>query len=426
MSDVISEKERVLFNQLFNSSLKRNIFGIYFLTLKHVIQNSEFNGELFKELHRVAGSKGIVTNSQVQSLKSSLKGESTLNLLLFYRILRPLGEDVEFPTEKQSVDEWLTSVEKFELAVGIEFDDDKFQRPSGGLAITLGAFVTLLKRWEEEIVPQPKVQKAFDEMAALPSRLNPHKLIQIFFKVDSDNSSRKSDAVYMLNDQVVDFLSKYHPSPGSKSSASDGQLFMELVLAGLKLNSILRRSTKIKSKAKEKLKALSPDILHRNVIELTERILARELVLKSLVGLFDRWGSKDAYLTKLRILSDSGGLVRQLVRDSEQGRIPIPKVFEQIDSVADPTIINGDWMVAVSRLFTAYHLSNTVVVGSKSAEFLFKAELGAILMEKLYEWLHVASNGQTIDYFLDLLDESRTLVDFYSQQALGEISSRFQ
>ena len=249
------QKDKVTFNLLLNSSLKRYIIGIYVLIVKRVIQNPNFDPQLFKDLTKLAGVNQLLTREQIANENISDTKKETLELLFSYKLLfASTSESSMFIN--QDLDSWLQSAEKFRILSGIEFDDNRFSKPAAGLALSLSAIVELLQNWLETKFSQIKVQKALEELHTVPSRVNPQILYYIMIPIEPNanpSSKKKSALMYSIFDPVIDFLDRYHPEKGKEASTPTGELFTDLVETAIKLDSYNAKIAEINKKTRDSL-----------------------------------------------------------------------------------------------------------------------------------------------------------------------------
>lgn len=421
-------RDKTTFNLIFNSSLKRHIIGIYFLILKRVIQNTNFNLISFNEFIKESGSKGVLTREYLKKALENEQDYNTLDLLISYKILQPIKPSTE-AYDFLPLEEYIEIAEKFQFANGIEFEENIFKTSSSGLIISLSSLNMIMNSWLERHIQQNKIQKAIDELHTVPSRVNPHYFHYFLIQADSKNNpgftKKKGSFYYSLTDEVVDFLNKYHPILGEESENQEGELFLDLIELSIKLDSITKQSEKFSERSKTLLKLLDSKVFHKSIILLSEKIILRELIITSLTDLVKDKSRLSIFQNKLRILSDQGTIAWQIVKEAEMTSKDLPKAFEYVENLESPLGSTGDWMVAFSRLMICYLLNKAIKQSLGGAEALFQAEIGMNIMVELYKWIKDASNLEIIDQIHDLLIEAKTLVDFYSDESIKEISKNY-
>jgi hypothetical protein len=421
-------RDKTTFNLIFNSSIKRHIIGIYFLLLKRVIQNTNFNPISFNEFIKESGSKGIISQEYLKKAIENEQDYNTLDLLVSYKILQPIKPSTE-AYDFLSLEEVIEVAEKFQFANGIEFEEKIYKTSSSEFAISLNSLNMIMNSWLERKIQQNKIQKAIDELHTVPSRVNPHYFHYFLTQVDSKNNpgftKKRGNFYYSLTDAVVDFLNTFHPILRGESDNQDGEQFLNLIDLSIKLDSITKQSEKLSEKSKTLLKLLDSKVFHKSIIFLSEKIILRELIITSLTDLVTDKSRLPIFQNKLRTMSDQGIIAWQIVKEAEMTAKDLPKVFEHIQDLESPIGSTGDWMVAFSRLMISYLLNKAIKQSLGGADALFKSEIGTNIMVELFEWTRDSSNLEITEQIHDLLMEAKTLVEFYSEESIKDIAKNY-
>ena len=422
------QKDKATFNQLLNSPLKRYILGIYILIVKRVMQNTNFDPQFFKDLIKLAGTNQILTREQIVNENTSSMKQETLELLFSYKLLFAIKNDSSMFIG-QDLDSWLQSADKFRILSGIEFDENKFERPSAGLALSLGVIVELLQNWLETKFSQIKVQKALEELHTVPSRVNPHILYYIMIPTEPSSfsgSKKKSTMMYSIFDPVIEFLDHYHPEKNKESSLLTGELFLDLIETSIKLDSYNSKITEIDKKTHELLSLLNHDMLNKHIVKLAEKIICRELMIINLTYLITEHSRYEIFEQKLRNITDQGTIAKEIAREIDLTNENLPDIFKTIDEANVIALsAHSDLLVVYSRLVTAYLLSQTIKQVIMKAESLFTPKIGDNVMNELYQWMQIPKNRETLNQVSNLIIEAQLLCNFYSKSYLEELKKTY-
>jgi hypothetical protein len=124
-------------------------------------------------------------------------------------------------------------------------------------------------------------------------------------------------------------------------------------------------------------------------------------------------------------MSDQGTIAWQIVKEAEMTSRDLPKAFEYVEDLESPVGSVGNWMVAFSRLMICYLINKAIKQSLGGANAIFQSELGSNVMVELFNWNRSSSNLKILDQIHDLLMEAKTLVDYYNEDSIKDISKNY-
>lgn len=425
------QKDKFTINQILNSPVKRAIIGLYFKLVKEFVQNTLWNPEVYNKLSVRFGKQKKeekVTQKQLQAVLGEDQANETIELLVDLRLLLPLplpkpSDEVLFG----SVEEFVASSEEFFLASGVDFDSDRFATPSGGLSLSLGTIHHLLSYVFQVKVAQPKLQTTLEELNAIPSRQNLNEMVFLLSPVSGQAKSQaKKKLLYKLNDPVYEFLNQYHPLPSATDDSFTGQVFLELVETSLRMNKFVGKTLLTEKRAKDYLKLLDKSVLLKNMTQLVDQIICRELIISSTVVLLEDHDRFPFFQQKLDQLSNEGRLGNLVVKEAEMTTRALPGAFEYLDPYDQPVGVVFDWLTTFSRLYVALVISRVVSSAFNDDESVFRPRVGDVVFVELHKWLQKPGNRRLMNILDDLVTEASFLVEFYTQEEVEQVAKDFR
>lgn len=375
----------------------------------------------------MSGKKQKLKKAQIEKFLSEELGPESLQFLIEFKILLP-PDKVTIPNVSSiTADEFLALGEEFNIITGIEYADDFFKTPSGGLKLSVGAIQYLLDSFIGIKAAQQKVQSAILELQTLPSRKNPSSMFSILeIAEEKTSTTAKKNMVYQMTDAVYTFLNKYHPFDTKINELNDGSIFLGLLDSSHKITKLVVGSTVIRTSASSYLKTLDSELVQKKNFALVDKIILRELFIISYNNFFDDPIRLESFKKVLDNLANDAKLGQTMLLDAERTANPLPAVFEFVDPHDKPVGVVDEFLSSFSRLNVAYAIASILSLAFDVHLDVFRPKPGVIIFKELYTWLNQPANRILFDNLTDLLTEGEYLVNYYSKEEIEAISKDYK
>lgn len=421
------QKEKITFNQLFNSSVKRSIIGIFFKLQNEFITNTSWDPDIYSRISFTGGKKGKLKKKNIDLIINEPKVKVSLQFLINFKLLLPLPVPKDL-SQLPDIDGLLENYEEYSIISGIEFDDnDVFSSPSSNLKITVGAMHHLLITMLNFKVNQTKLQTAMDELQSFPSRTNNSQMLIVLEKSDAPKKSTlKKEIFFKMTDFVYELIQEYHPLSGKINQDKNGSIFIDLLTDSLSLNQSVCKTDLIGSKTKKLLKLLDTELVLKNTTILVNKIVLRDLFIIDYENFFEDPSRLISFQSILDKLSNDSKLGLEFLKEANNTNNPLPSVFEYLDPFEKPVGVVDDFLTAFSRLYISFIISTIISNIINDPYNVFKPKAGDQIFPKLYIWLEKPSNKVLLGNIIELVSDASYLMDYYSQEEIESISKEFK